>query len=286
MRWSDPREGPRELSIAPALVGVIIIWNTDCIISGMKTVVVTGSSYGLGQEICRQLIDVGCRVVGLSRSPGSIDNPNFSWIKTDLTDPEDIKKLRGKIVDRVDVLINNAGTTVEKKSLDFCNEDFDKIFGLNFVAPIKMASLLFGNNKSGLIVNISSNSDRWPDPLWAMYGSTKAALNLYFDTVAVEYPKVKVVSLLPSFINTPLLDNLYIEEGFSRETRCIQASQVARLVSKVVSNPNDYPTGSRIIVVNSKQVGVSDNPENLYIYNVDNETLVPIRWKVAKRRQL
>lgn len=241
---------------------------------------VTGSSYGLGLAICHKMLETGYQVYGLSRSKTDINSPNFTWIKIDLLKSEQISELPTLLKNKpVDILVNNAGTTVEKSALDFSSDDFDKLFGLNFVAPIKMTRVLFGQKPDrGLVINISSNSDRYPDPLWAMYGSTKAALNLYFDTIAAENPKLKVVSLLPSFIDTPLLRNCYVEEGFDIN-KSMKPEQVANLVTEVSQNPGKYSSGSRVIVVNNALKSVADNPENLMVYNVETRMLDKIRWK-------
>jgi len=248
----------------------------------MKNVVVTGCSYGLGFAICQEFLNSGHRVFGISRTEPKVSNTNFTWIKADLLNDSDISKIHELIGDySIDILINNAGMTVEKNALDYSNQDFLNVFGLNFVAPIKLTKLFFGDkSSSGLVINISSNSDRYPDPLWAMYGSSKAALNLYFDTIAVETPALKVISLLPSFIDTPLLQKCYVEEGFDI-TKSMKSAEVASYILELAQNNQHLSSGSRIIVVNNSLASVVENPENLSVYNVETKKLDRIIWKIT-----
>lgn len=251
----------------------------------MKTVVVTGSSYGLGLAICHELLSKNYRVYGVSRSPTDIDNKNFTWIQADLLNPVDINKIPQLLSGvTVDILVNNAGMTVEQPALNFSSQDYENLFGLNFVAPIKMTVAIFGSHDPhGLVINISSNSDRYPDPLWAMYGSTKTALNLYFDTIALENPHLKVISLLPSFIDTPLLKNCYIEENFDISTS-MKPSEVAEYADHIIEHDDDFLSGSRIVIVNNTLEAIPEDLENLMIYNVETKKLDRIKWHPSPRR--
>jgi len=119
-------------------------------------------------------------VYGISRSRPSIESPHFIWLKADLMDSSDITKIPTFIQEKaIDLLVNNAGTAFEKPALDYTDDDFEKMFTLNFKAPIKLTKALFPQLSNRLVVNISSVSDRYPDPLYGLYASSKAALNIF-----------------------------------------------------------------------------------------------------------
>src|SRR3989344_1323290 len=242
-----------------------------------KVAVVSGASYGLGGAISNELLTQGFKVYGISRSAPKIEDALFVWLKADLTVASEISNLvNGIKEDTIDLLVNNAGTAFEKPALDFSDADFEKMFGLNFVAPIKLTAVLFPKLRSGLVVNISSISDRYPDPLLGLYGSSKAALNLYFETIAAEYKDVKVISLLPNYIDTPLLRKLIgTNHEFSWEMS-MTTEQVAKSVIYVLDRQEELETGSRMIVISSIQDSCEYSPEKLLVYNVDSKEVKKI----------
>lgn len=237
----------------------------------MKIAVITGASYGLGKAICERLLSNGYKVYGISRSEPVTKDSKFNWIKADLAKSSDITSIVNLIHENsIEVLINNVGTAFEKPALDFSDEDFDKVFGLNFIAPIKVTKALFPKLESGLVINISSVSDRFPDPLWAMYGSSKTALNLYFETIAEEHKNVKVINLLPSYIDTPLQHQ--ISDGnkdFSWNT-CMKSEEVAGSVLYTINHREEFESGSRIIVTSNLLDDGDYQPEKLWVYNVSS----------------
>src|SRR3972149_10738969 len=116
----------------------------------MKIAVVTGISYGLGKSICEVLLKNSFKVYGISRTDPSIENNNFIWIKADLYNDSDIKNLVDKIDEKkLDLLVNNAGTHIEEPALNFSQENFHKIFDLNFIAPILITKTLSKKLENG-----------------------------------------------------------------------------------------------------------------------------------------
>ena len=162
----------------------------------MKIAVITGSSYGLGLSITKLLLSNDFKVYGISRSEPPIKNSNFVWIKADLLNDNDLKNVSDKIKEeKIDLLVNNAGTAILESSLNLIEKNFDFTFDLNFKAPIKLASLLKYKIQDGLIINISSNSDRFAQKDYGLYSASKAALNIYFDTIAVENKNIKTSNI-------------------------------------------------------------------------------------------
>jgi NAD(P)-dependent dehydrogenase (short-subunit alcohol dehydrogenase family) len=239
----------------------------------MKTAVVSGASYGIGKAVVKTLLAKGFKVYGLSRTKPGFSEPNFIWLKTDLLIDGDIKNVTQSIKEKnIDLLVNNAGTALHEEVLNYKEAQFEQIFGLNFKAPIKLTLALFPKLHGGLIVNISSLSDRFADGL---YGSSKAALNNYFETIAQENPTVKIASILPSYVDTPLLRSLH-DDSFSWDDTN-KPEQTASIVTYLIDHPTEVESGGRIVTVSSTQDDGDYDPEKLYLFITDKQKLTRIK---------
>lgn len=232
---------------------------------------VTGTSYGLGKSIAEMLLTKGFKVYGISRTKSPIENNNFVWIKADLVKSESFELIESLILDsRIDLLINNAGVAYVEKSLEFNSETFVKIFGLNFLAPIKLTSILKSKLRGGMVVNISSTSDRFVDEGLGAYCASKTALDIYFDAVTLENKDIKVLDILPVFIDTPLLRSVAERLKFSLDF-ATKPEKLAEVIKEIIFSNNDLESGARIITLSNKTLDNTKDPEKLYYYNVDTK---------------
>lgn len=240
----------------------------------MKTAIVTGSSYGIGYSVTSKLLDEDYKVYGISRSETKIDNDNFIWLKCDLYNQEEIKETTKLIKEeKIDLLINNAGTAFKLKSLDLTNEDFYKMFDLNFKAPIYLTTVLKNKLGGGLIINTSSTSDRWTGIDYGLYSASKAALTIFFDAITLENKDLKIINMLPSYVDTPLqhkLNDNDKDDDFEW-TNAMDVDEVADAYIKIVKTHDNYPNCSKIMIVSNKLIDDTEDPEKLYYYNVDTE---------------
>ena len=241
----------------------------------MKIAVVSGCSYGIGEAISRELLEKGFKVYGISRTPAKIDDPKFIWIKADLTNSSEIDAIPAQIKEKsINLLVNSVGTAVNEDVLKYSDENFEKIFGLNFKAPIKLTMALYPKLANGLIINISSLADRFPDGL---YSGSKVALNHYFEAIAAEDKSLRVISVLPSYVDTPLLRGLHEDDkDFAWET-VNTPEQTAEFVGYVVDNPTSIESGSRVVVVSSAQDDGDYDPEKLWLYITDKRALTRLK---------
>lgn len=240
----------------------------------MKIAVVTGASYGLGLSITNLLLLNDFKVYGISRSEPPVKNNNFVWIKEDLLNDNGFKNIINNIKeDKIDLLVNNVGTAILESALEMTDKNFDLTFKLNFKVPIKLTNLLKDKLENCLIVNISSNSDRFAQKDYGLYSASKAALNIYFDTIAVENKDIKVFNLLPSYIDTPLQHKLN-DDGKDKEFSwniTMNPDSVAKSVLKLFEDKDNYPTSAKIMIVSNKLIDDTEDPEKLWYYNVDTE---------------
>ncbi len=246
----------------------------------MKTAIVTGSSYGIGYSVTLKLLNEGYKVYGISRSETKIDNDNFVWLKCDLYSQEEIKESTKLIKEeKIDLLINNAGTAFKLRSLDLTSEDFYKMFDLNFKAPIYLTTLLKNKLAGGLIINTSSTSDRWTGIDYGLYSASKSSLNIYFDAIALENKNLKIINILPSYVNTPLQHRLNdeVKDNEFEWSDAMDVDDVANAYINIIKNAEKYENCSRIMVVSDKLIGDTEDPEKLYYYNVDTKEVRKIK---------
>jgi len=199
----------------------------------MKTALITGANKGIGFETARQLLQQGFYVYIGSRNlqngvraveklrAGNLRN--VEAIQLDVTDDNSVKNARieiGKKTDALDVLINNAGinggapyTALEASSEQFFSAFETNVFG---VARVTRAFIdLLKNSPDPRIVNVSTSVGSLTlqsDPNWfgynsakyAVYGSSKAALNMYTVHLAYELRDTpfKVNAVCPGYTKT------------------------------------------------------------------------------------
>ncbi|MFM0118714.1 SDR family oxidoreductase [Paraburkholderia sp. RL18-101-BIB-B] len=157
----------------------------------MKTVLITGCSSGFGLETARYFLDHDWRVVATMRTPREEVLPRSERLRVlalDVTDPESIRHA----VDAagpLDVLVNNAGIGVlnalEGTSMDIARE----VFETNTLGTIAMTQAVlpqFRERKAGVVVNVTSSVTLRPLHLLSVYTASKAAINAFTESVALE----------------------------------------------------------------------------------------------------
>jgi NAD(P)-dependent dehydrogenase (short-subunit alcohol dehydrogenase family) len=181
-----------------------------------KTVLVTGGTAGIGEAIARAYAGAGADVVitGRSEERGRqiVDSlveagERARFIRADLERFEDVQRLAEQI-DHVDVLINNAGVFPSGPTHEVDGELFDATYALNVKAPFFLTAAFaprMAASGGGAIVNVSTMVASFGLPGMALYGSTKAALELLTKTWAAEYgPEgVRVNAIAPGPTRTP-----------------------------------------------------------------------------------
>ncbi len=178
---------------------------------------VTGSSSGIGAQVARRLAADGMRVVVTSRSSVAAGEAvaaevGGSYLQADLSDPEAARLLVADVVERhgrLDVLVNNAGTTrvIAHHDLAAASPDvWRELYELNVIAPFVLVTAAEPalREARGCVVNVSSLAGLRPTGSSIPYAASKAALNhttlLLAKTLA---PDVRVNAVAPGLVNTP-----------------------------------------------------------------------------------
>jgi NAD(P)-dependent dehydrogenase (short-subunit alcohol dehydrogenase family) len=184
-----------------------------------KVLFVTGASKGFGLEITKTALAAGDKVVATVRSKAdqlaaALDNnPNLLVVTMDVTNEEQVKVAVKQSIDhfgKIDVLINNAGfgivTAIEEATdAEVKNQYETNVFGLLNVIRAVLPHLRA--QRSGHIINVSSLFGFDAIPGWALYGSTKFAVEGISKGLAVELAplNIKVTAVEPGLFSTDFL---------------------------------------------------------------------------------
>ena len=154
------------------------------------TIIITGTSSGIGFALAEFFGKKGHHVYGLSRK--IVENPYFKTIPTDITNRLEIENSVAEILkteNRIDVLINNAGIGMVGPIEDSAQEEILKLFNLNLVGSVQMMSAVLPKmreQKSGKIINISSIGSEMGLPFRGFYSASKSALDKVTEAIRYE----------------------------------------------------------------------------------------------------
>ncbi len=175
-----------------------------------KTVVISGTSSGIGRELRKLFVDNGYMVVCLSRT-----NPDgfCDFIKCDLTDREEIGKVCENVAlnyGKIDILINNSGVGLSGATELLPPEKIENVVDLDYLGTLYLTQgLLPIMKEGGKVVNISSACALFPLPYRSVYCSAKAALNMmsFAMRMELETSDIDVVCVCPGDVKTGFTKN-------------------------------------------------------------------------------
>ena len=230
----------------------------------MKTVLVTGSSSGLGKSIIEKFASMGYNTIityNTKFEKAKIFNSyikekykvNSEFYKLDITDEENINSLVTTLKSKqinIDVLVNNAGIAIDNLYTDKTKEEFLKIVTTNLVGTFlvtKAFGSLMYESKNGVIINVSSNNSI--DSYYSEsidYDASKAGINNMTHNFAnILSPYIRVNTVCPGWINTPM--NTGMSDSFKeKETekillkRFASPIEIANLVYFLASDEASY----------------------------------------------
>jgi NAD(P)-dependent dehydrogenase (short-subunit alcohol dehydrogenase family) len=178
-----------------------------------KVILITGASTGLGHFVATYLAQQGYVVYGTSRVRASAKT--FPMLVMDVTSTESIGDAVGHILDRegrIDVLINNAGLGIAAPVEELPLADVQQVFDTNVMGVIRMVQAVLPsmrNQKSGLIINISSIAAEAGLPFRGAYSATKAAVERLTEALRVELAPfgIQTCSIQPGGTRTDINKN-------------------------------------------------------------------------------
>ena len=221
----------------------------------MKTIVVTGTSSGIGHQICIQAAKMNFHVISVSRNIEPLkDISGIESFAIDITNKnsvdEFIANLKSKKI-KIDILINNAGYLVSELFGDTTYDSFKKTFDVNVFGLAEITrSLIPIINSDGHVINISSiggvnGSKKFPG--LSAYSSSKAAVIALTEVLAEEYqdgPSFNVLAL--GAVQTKMLKEAFPD--YNAETK---PEEMAKYILDFAINGNKLFNGKLISVSNS-----------------------------------
>ena len=177
------------------------------------TILITGTSAGIGFTLAEYLGKKGHTVFGLSRK--MVDSPYFKTIPTDITDNTQVQNAIAEVLKtekRIDVLINNAGMGMVGSVEDSTQEEILKLFNLNLVGSVQMMTAVLPKmreQKMGKIINVSSIGSEMGLPFRGFYSASKSALDKVTEAIRYEVSpwNIQVCALHLGDIKTNIAEN-------------------------------------------------------------------------------
>ena len=216
----------------------------------MKTILVSGSSSGIGYAICEEAKKQGHNVIGISRNINSevtvLDTKSYS---VDVTNQNQINDLVSNLTLEnvtIDILINNAGLLIKDRFRNTTDDMFKKVYEVNVFGLANLTrALLPIINRDGQVINITSvgglnKSKKFPG--LSAYASSKGALITLTEVLAEEYrsrPRFNCLAL--GSVKTKML-----AEAFPGYEAKIMPDEMAKQILDFAFDENNTSNGEII----------------------------------------
>lgn len=231
----------------------------------MRAFIITGTSRGLGYEICKQLINRNHLIFAVARNHNDSlfefaaqHGCKLHFIKYDLQNTDGISELIRGIMERVHdeiesiTLINNAAQVTPLGNIDDCRpEDAVKSIQTNLLAPILLTRSLINQTDEmsvhRIIVNVSSGSAKDAAAGMSVYCASKAALNMFTSCIQLEDHKaLTIYKVDPGMVDTSMQEVARNQEGLgvsnffreAKETGALKSAEDAakKIVRRVLAS--------------------------------------------------
>ncbi len=216
----------------------------------MKTILVSGSSSGIGLEICLQASDLGLNVLAISRNIDPLKGIlNLNAHSVDITNESQIEEYVKKITSeniKIDILINNAGFLIKDSFRDTSYESFKQTYDVNVFGLASLTRALIPIiNKDGQVINITSvgglnASKKFPG--LSAYASSKGAVITLTEVLAEEYrSKPRFNCLALGSVQTEMLKKAF--PGYEAK---VMPSDMAKQILDFSLDESSLPNGEII----------------------------------------
>ena len=234
-----------------------------------RRALVTGAGRGIGLAAVSALAEAGAHVTLAARTANEVEEAaeaiRARGHKAEplVLDVRDVEAVQKAIAAQApfNILVNNAGTNKPAPFVDVKIEDFDFVFGLNVRAAYFVAQAVARNlveaKQPGSIINMSSQMGHVGGPTRTVYCATKHAMEGFTKAMAIELAphKIRVNTLAPTFIETPMTRPFFQNEAFRTDTlkriKLGRLGQLEDLTGAIVFMASDAAalmTGTSLVV--------------------------------------
>jgi 2-deoxy-D-gluconate 3-dehydrogenase len=237
-----------------------------------KVALVTGAGRGIGRYLAQGLARYGADIIATGRTVSQLEEAaqeirqlgrRCLVVPMDITQKADIEKGVEKAFQhfgRIDILVNNAGINIPKPALEVTEEDWRRVLDSNLTGLFfccQAVGRIMVNQKSGKIINISSQTGTVAIQWRAAYCSSKAGVNLLTKVLALEWGphNINVNAVAPTFIETPMTKPMLENPAFREMVlnkillgRVGQPKDVLGAVIYLASGASDLVTGHVLLV--------------------------------------
>lgn len=227
-----------------------------------KRILITGGASGIGAATAARFLAEGSRVCILDR-----DEKGCEQIKQELpalgeaiiADVTDLMQVEAafaeaiRLMDGIDVLVNNAGISIRHKFLDITPEEWERVIAVNLTGVFYVAQTAarhMWERGSGVILQTASTNGVMGYPYYADYNATKAGVIELTRSMALELaPKVRVCAVAPGYVLTPMQRAEYSDAMLNEVNRKIplgrhaSPEEVAGLFAYLASDDAAFATG-------------------------------------------
>lgn len=192
-----------------------------------KKILITGATGGIGNCLIEKFNNLGSTIVATGTNEEKLEKikKNFNNIhveKFKLDEHENIEKFIDKVdkkLEGLDVLINNAGITLDNLAIRLTEENWKKVLDINLTSTFLMCKHTIKKmlkKKQGKIINITSIVGHTGNLGQANYAASKAGIIAFSKSLAIEYAKknININCVSPGFIKTEMTDK--ISEEFKK----------------------------------------------------------------------
>ncbi len=211
-----------------------------------KIAIVTGVSKGIGEALCKQLLAEGAIVFGLGRNNFPESHSNFTFIPTDVRNHIEVeaafKQIFDKTVNRIDILINNAGVGYFGNVEDLPLHEWDEMVQTNLNAIFYCTRLSVPKMKAmgiGHIINIASTAGLEGMPMVSGYCATKWAVKGFTESLWRELRefKIKVTCVYPGSVKTDFFRN---SPNINPHDYMLMPEDVASMIVYALKTPDNF----------------------------------------------
>ena len=192
-----------------------------------KKVLITGATGGIGNSLVKKFSDLGAKIIASGTNEQKLENikkiyQNVQIERFKLEEHKNIEKFIEKVFNDLgglDILINNAGITLDNISIRLTEENWKKVLDINLTSSFLMCKFAIKKmlrQKFGKIINITSVVGHTGNLGQANYSASKAGMVAFSKSLALEYAKknININCVSPGFIQTEMTDK--INEEFKK----------------------------------------------------------------------